>query len=104
MSPKSTEVRTLSGKERVLLELLADGGAMYGLQLVARSQGQLKRGTVYVTLGRMEQKGLVSSERDEQSSPSAVMPRRLYRATAFGMRVLDVWALAARALAWGDAR
>jgi DNA-binding PadR family transcriptional regulator len=30
---------------------------LYGLQLVAASRGRLKRGTVYVTLRRMEEKG-----------------------------------------------
>ena len=32
---------------------------MFGLALVERSGGALKRGTVYVTLGRMEAKGLL---------------------------------------------
>ena len=32
---------------------------MYGLELVTESEGALKRGTVYVTLGRLEEKGYV---------------------------------------------
>src|SRR5207253_3377248 len=51
-------VLTLPRKERLILELLASEGPMYGLQLVEQSGGGLKRGTVYVTLGRMEAKGL----------------------------------------------
>ena len=43
-----------------ILELLASEGPMYGLQIVEQSGGALKRGTVYVTLGRMEAKGLVA--------------------------------------------
>ena len=39
------------------LELLVGDDDMYGLQLVAASRRRLKRGTVYVTLGRMEEKG-----------------------------------------------
>jgi hypothetical protein len=43
---------TLSAKESLILELLVQGNEMYGLQLVAASRRRLKRGTVYVTLGR----------------------------------------------------
>ena len=48
---------TLSGKESVILELLVRHQALYGLQVVAESRRRLKRGTVYVTLQRMEEKG-----------------------------------------------
>ena len=60
---------------------------MYGLELVAASDGELKRGTVYVTLGRMEQKGLVSSGLEDDTPPAGGLPRRLYRATAYGREV-----------------
>ena len=50
----------LSPKEALILDLLR-GGEMYGLELVTSSDGALKRGTVYVTLGRMEEKGLIVS-------------------------------------------
>ena len=62
---------TLPKKERLILELLVSGGPMYGLQLVEQSDGALKRGTVYVTLGRMEAKGLVES-RQEELPPGAI--------------------------------
>jgi DNA-binding PadR family transcriptional regulator len=72
---------------------------MFGLQLVERSGGQLKRGTVYVTLARMQEKGYVDS-RTEPLPPGAIgLPRRLYRPTAFGRRVLDASTLAALAFA-----
>ena len=44
----------LSAKEAIVLDLLGGGEPLYGLQLVALSEGRLKRGTVYVTLGRIE--------------------------------------------------
>ena len=55
----------LNKSEKLILELLQtspspDGGA-FGLQLIRWSAGQLKRGTIYVTLGLMEERGLVSS-------------------------------------------
>lgn len=69
------------------------------MQLVERSAGALKRGTVYVTLGRMQEKGYVES-RQEPLPPGAIgLPRRLYRPTAYGLRVLDTWKLAEAAFA-----
>src|ERR671911_184841 len=91
---------TLPKKERLILELLVSGGPMYGLQLVERSNGALKRGTVYVTLGRMEAKGFVESQR-EPALPGAIgLPRRVYRSTALGERMLRAWTAFTRELAW----
>jgi DNA-binding PadR family transcriptional regulator len=81
----------LSNKERLVLELLAHRGELYGLQLVAASKGRLKRGTVYVTLGRMEKKGLVTSRVEDAPDGAGGLPRRLYEATAYGARVLKAW-------------
>ena len=49
----------LPAAERAILFLLSNGGPSYGLQLVKASGGRLKRGGIYVTLGRMAAKGLV---------------------------------------------
>lgn len=91
---------TLPKKERLILDLLASGGAMYGLQLVEQSGGALKRGTVYVTLGRMEAKGFVESEQEQLPSGAIGLPRRVYRPTALGERMLRAWTVFARELAW----
>jgi DNA-binding PadR family transcriptional regulator len=64
---------------------------MYGLELVARSKRQLKRGTVYVTLGRMEAKGFISSRLEDPPANTGGMPRRIYDATSVGRRVLAAW-------------
>lgn len=69
----------LAKSEQVILALLQALGPSYGLQLVGESRGRLKRGGIYVTLGRMEEKGLVSSAEGEEG-------RRLYRPTALGER------------------
>jgi len=87
----------LSGTESLILDLLRSRD-MYGLELVAESEGSLKRGTVYVTLGRMEEKGYVESWAEKNPAHSG-LPRRLYRATALGARVLDAWSLMAASLA-----
>jgi DNA-binding PadR family transcriptional regulator len=89
---------TLSAKERLVLELLARNGEAYGLQLVAASRGRLKRGTVYVTLGRMEEKGYITSRLDDPPDGAGGMPRRLYEPTALGARVLGAWTSGARRL------
>jgi len=83
----------LSATESLILDLLR-GQDMYGLQLVTESKGALKRGSVYVTLGRMEEKGFVES-RPEEASDHSGLPRRLYRATGLGTRVFDAWSLMA---------
>lgn len=80
-----------------MLQLLAANGELYGLQLVAASRGRLKRGTVYVTLGRMEDKGFVTST--PGAAPLAGgLPRRLYTATPLGRRMLTVWTSGAKHL------
>ena len=93
----SDELPRLSRTEHLILGLLADDES-FGLELVERSKGGLKRGTVYVTLARMQEKGYVES-RTELLPPGGIgLPRRLYRPTAHGIRVLRAWALAARAM------
>lgn len=91
------DIPKLSSTERVILELLA-GEEMFGLQLVEQSGGALKRGTVYVTLGRMQDKGYVESRTEKQPAGAIGLPRRLYRPTAYGLRVLEAWEAAARTL------
>ena len=87
---------SLSKKERLILELLVDGDEMYGLQLVSASKGRLKRGTIYVTLGRMEDKGYVASRLDEPPLGIGGLPRRLYEPTALGRQVFKAWSEIAR--------
>ena len=83
----------LSNSERKILEQL-QAQELFGLQLA--EQGTLKRGTVYVTLARMERKGYLAS-RQEAPWPGAIgLPRRWYHVTPFGRRVLDAWLLAER--------
>lgn len=89
---------SISGRECLVLEQLRNGDK-YGLELVAGSRGALKRGTVYVTLGRMEQKGFVESRQEAQRAGAIGLPRRLYRATAYGLKVLDAYQLLRDALA-----
>jgi len=80
-----------SDKELLILRLLsAQSDGMYGLELIRASDEKLKRGTVYVTLGRMEEKGFVKSRVDRSDAGNHPgLPRPLYRVTALGARVLS---------------
>ena len=93
------EVPMLSGKEAVVLELLLRNPAseMYGLELVRESGKKLGRGTIYVTLSRMEDKQFVESKLENRRLDASGMQRRLYRATGYGQRVYEAWQLARQA-------
>jgi len=90
MSTRDGEtIPTLSRKETLVMEMLVQRGEMCGADLVSRSDGALGRGTVYVTLSRMEDKGLVASREEERAVKAIGLPRRLYKATGLGQRVLS---------------
>jgi PadR family transcriptional regulator PadR len=93
--PSQPRLPGLSAKETLILELLGRTKGMYGLELVHASAGELKRGTVYVTLGRMEQKGLLASRLESETPRLGGSPRRLYTATSLG-RELHAASLALR--------
>ena len=91
-------IPTLPPKEALILKLLVGEAELYGLQLVAASKGRLKRGTVYVTLGRMEEKGFITLRLEAAPADEGGLPRRLYEPTAFGRKVLSAYAQVARRL------
>jgi DNA-binding PadR family transcriptional regulator len=92
-------VRVLVNHERerlVLLRLLADGD-LYGLELIERGHGLLKRGGIYVLLSRLEHRGLVASYDAEMTPARAGLPRRRYELTPTG-RALAVLIATGRVL------
>ena len=90
------DITRLSPKEMMILKLLIEQRReLFGLEMVEQSRGQLKRGTVYVTLGRMEEKGLINSHKEEPRPGSRGLPRRLYLPTGQGERTLAAWEFAA---------
>jgi PadR family transcriptional regulator, regulatory protein PadR len=88
----------MSPTESLVMELLR-GRERYGLELVDASRGALKRGSVYVTLARMEDKGFVDSRQEERLQGTSGLPRRLYRATAYGRKVHGAFGMLRDALA-----
>lgn len=88
--------------ELAILRVLKDHGGkggMYGLEIVRASEVSdkpLSRGTVYTTLGRMQEKNLVRSRTKAGDHPG--LPRPRYTVSGLGERVLaaaEVMGLAA---------
>jgi PadR family transcriptional regulator PadR len=104
MSSRLPPLPRLSAKESLILDLLARGEELYGLQLVVASKGRLKRGTVYVTLGRMEDKGYVTSRAEDAPDGAGGLPRRVYEITPQGARVMKAWSALVHHLAAEPAR
>lgn len=89
MRQNQGKIVRLSATESLVLGMLIGRGELYGLQIVEESQGQIKRGSVYVTLDRMEDKGLVSSRQEDKAPGVSGIPRRLYKPTGHGARVFS---------------
>lgn len=81
----------LSNSERIILEQLQTQ-ERFGLQIA--ENGAVKRGTVYVTLARMEKKGYVESRQDALPEGAIGLPRRWYHVTPYGRRILAAWRVA----------
>lgn len=81
----------LRSTEAVILGVLLSQPAheMYGLAILEESDGLLKRGSLYVTLQRMEEKRLLESRQETRSRPEAGIARRLYKVTGLGERAFD---------------
>lgn len=89
---------SMSRTESLVMQLLGKNDC-YGLELVDSSDGALKRGSVYVLLARMEGKGFVDSWQEERNPGTSGLPRRLYRATPYGLKVHEAFATLREALA-----
>ena len=89
---------SFSALEALIVDLLGSG-ERFGLDLVESSEGRLKRGTIYVTLSRMDAKGFLESRQEGRDPAAGGLPRRLYRVTAYGTRVHAARQLLREALA-----
>ena len=88
----------ISPIEYEILNLLRSG-EKYGLELV-KSSSIIKRGTVYVYLERMTEKGYVRSRTVENANEPG-LPRRLYSLEGLGQRVLHAQEMADAVFAEG---
>ena len=94
------QIERSNQKDLTLLRYLLSRGESYGLDLVKAGHG--KRGTIYVDLHMLENRGLLVSREDEDISPERLAlrgnrPRRLYKITTVGEAALLVDAAARRA-------
>ncbi len=81
----------LSKKERVILELMKDERWWYGLDIIAKSNGEIGRGTVYVVLSRLTDLGFVESRNEAQGYATIhdQLPRKIYRITDAGKQAVS---------------
>jgi DNA-binding PadR family transcriptional regulator len=87
-----SKLPSLSHKEAVVLRLLIKSRReLFGLEMVESSEGELKRGTIYVTLQRMQEKGFIESRQEERVAPEIGIPLRLYKVTGLGERVFAAY-------------
>ena len=102
--PEATDNPGLTATEARIIDLLGTH-EMAGWDLVRASDGKLKRGTVFVLLARMEDKGFIESKPEPDDQRRGALPRQLYRVTGTGHRVHRAWQLAraAHQLAWEGA-
>ena len=81
----------LTPKEEIILALLQGSQKRYGLELVKASKGKLPRGTVYVFLKRLQDKGFINSELRDSEAGKSGPPRRVYWLTGQGATALKAW-------------
>ena len=96
------EFPSLSGKEFLIMEMLMNRGKMFGLEMVEASRGELKKGTIYVTLGRMEKKQLLDSYEEERPENENGIARRIYNTTDYGERIYRAQEIALKYLNMGS--
>ena len=94
----SAQLPSIASTEALIIEILGSG-ERFGLEIVENSGGRLKRGTIYVTLSRMEAKGFVESRQEERHPEAIGLPRRMYRVTPYGAKVYQAYLLLREALA-----
>ena len=76
----------ISATEALILSLLiGKTHGAFGSELLHASEGKLKRGSIYTTLGRMEQAGLVKSKECAPTEAYA-LPRTSYKITGDGAK------------------
>lgn len=95
MSTRLLDMMLTDREYSVLRQLV--GREKYGLELVAGSDGLIRRNAVYVLLGRMEEKGLIEGREEATPQGRTGPPRRVYRVTGHGTRCLSAhegWRLA----------
>jgi len=89
---KGSEIN-LSHNETVLVSAILDLGEPYGLEVAERAEDvyglRISLGSIYTTLDRLEQKGLVSSRYAEPDEERGGRPKRFFQVTGLGVSALE---------------
>jgi DNA-binding PadR family transcriptional regulator len=76
----------------VLMAVLHGGDGAFGSairdEIERRSRRKVSRGSVYITLDRLEQKGLLASRLGEPDASRGGRPKRLFRVTPAGLKAV----------------
>lgn len=92
MPPDPNQLRLGEVEQLVLLAVLRLDGTAYAVpirELIRAEAGvELARGTIYVTLARLETKGYVSSSFSEPLAEPGGKARRLFRVSSTGLVAL----------------
>lgn len=99
MKAREPQVIWPSGKELEVLRILqSEPTGMYGLQVVEASNKRISRASIYVLLGRLEEKGFVKVLKDPKPAEHPGMPRPIYQLTGAGQRAVSAADLVSGAL------
>lgn len=88
---KKNTVPNITNTEVLIMNVLLDksNSEIYGWELMDASNGSLKRGTIYVILNRMEEKGLIISRKEVRRKGERGLPRRMYKLTGHGYTTIS---------------
>lgn len=92
----NNQIPRLTNTEVLVMQILLDEARkeIYGWELMEKSGGNLKRGTIYVILNRMEDKGFIVSRKEQRRVGARGLPRRMYKLTGIGQRTISAWEIA----------
>lgn len=84
-------IPNITNTESLIMSILVNkaGIEIYGWELMDASNGTLKRGTIYVILNRMEEKGFISSRKEPRREGARGRPRRMYKLTSLGNKTIS---------------
>ena len=80
----------ISKTEFLILQIMINHGAdIYGLEIIRKSDNRIKQGTIYTTLSRMEDKGIITSTKEEEIQEGLTAKRRMYTITGAGAKAME---------------
>jgi len=92
----NNQMPRITNTEAMIMKILLEkaGAEIYGWELMEASDGKLKRGTIYVILNRMEDKGFIDSRKEVRREGARGLPRRMYKLTGLGQKTIYAWEVA----------